>query len=514
MPMPKQDEFVAGKYRLGEELGRGGMGVVFRARSRSGKPFAIKLMLPPQGVIAESSWMRAERLQRFQREAQVAERVQHPNLIRIYGFGVDFDFDTQEQYWYLAMELLEGETLDDRLTRFNAQARTFSVVETCSLLRPCMHGVAALHEAGIVHRDLKPSNIFVCSKRDGQRGDVPVVMDFGIAKVADTEGPQAKLTRTGVIIGTPFYMSPEQRMGLTIDARTDVYAFGVILYELLAGTQETLAFIGARRAPRPLSSVRSDLPAGLEEVVGRALAHDPGARYQTILELYDALGPYENKERATERADYRVDVPTRDHGETQPSALVTTVLGHSTQLSPAVHGEVTTSQAGSRALAFADTSYVAVRAAAPAVHPQQVIAGDAGELDSDPPRSARAGIVGLTVVAVVSALAVLSWGLSSARDSQTARSVAEVTASASVLQGTGVVSPGAASPSEVTAGPHVTINTSADTETPRKPAGAEPSAIAAPSPQPAPSAKPKPSRRSRAPAEAPLTFDLDSPFQH
>jgi len=297
--MPKQGALIAGKFRLRKELGYGGMGVVFQATDeRSGATFAIKLMLPPKGVSEKSLRVRTER---FKREAEIAQDVEHPNLIKIFGFGVEFDFDPQQRHWYLAMELLEGESLEDYIVeRSMGLGRGFSVAETCKILLPCMDGVSALHKAGVVHRDLKPSNIFLCSNRGGQSGPVPVVMDFGIAKYVDKDERRAKLSETGDLIGSPVYMAPEQWLSQETGFYTDVYAFGVMLYEFLAGVlpfptkTAAVAFAVAPKPPTLLSDLRPDLPAGLEEVVARAMAHNPAKRYQSVAELHRALVRYEN----------------------------------------------------------------------------------------------------------------------------------------------------------------------------------------------------------------------------
>ncbi|HKP55366.1 MAG TPA: serine/threonine-protein kinase, partial [Polyangiales bacterium] len=217
--MPKAGDVIAGKYQVDHKLGEGAMSVVFQVTHRvTQKRFALKWLLPH--VCA-----RPELAQRFLREAQVAGRVEHPHLVEVYDVG------SLEGSFYMVLELLRGESLEQRLTRVGRM----SPADSLRLLLPCLRGIAAAHEAGIVHRDLKPANIFVCSAAS-TAAEHAKVLDFGISKLPNLPGDtRSALTRTGLVMGTPRYMPLEQMRGKPIDQRADIYALGVVLYQMLSG---------------------------------------------------------------------------------------------------------------------------------------------------------------------------------------------------------------------------------------------------------------------------------------
>jgi serine/threonine-protein kinase len=280
--LPQPGDIIAAKYRIERAIGDGGMSVVFGAtHCVTGKRFAIKWLLPDDE--AATSALAA---QRFIREAQVAGQFQHPNVVEVYDVGeVSGSF-------YMVMEWLEGESLDARLARVGR----LSLHETCTHLIPCMEGIEDAHAVGIVHRDLKPANIFVCqaTKHAPERTKV---LDFGIAKLTVPSSDRDSLTtQTGVLIGTPSYLSPEQLRNQAVDRRTDVYAFGVVLYQVLSGqlpfaanTFGELVLQIATSTPTPLSELAPELPPGVAEVVARAMAREPSERFQTLRALIDAL---------------------------------------------------------------------------------------------------------------------------------------------------------------------------------------------------------------------------------
>jgi serine/threonine-protein kinase len=279
--LPRPGEILADKYRIEALLGRGGMGAVFRATHVvSEKPVAIKWML--RSAADERAY------RRFVREARVTGRIDHPNVVDVYDIG------RQDNTGYLVMELLHGESLRERL----AHARP-SVAECIDLLLPAMRGVSAAHAAGVIHRDLKPDNIFLCKGPDGSAREAKV-LDFGISAMLVAQGNESTLTNDGTLIGTPAYMSPEQvSNGHPIDARADVYAFGVILFEMLAGTlpyaassYSALILAIATQPPRNLLELRPDVPAGLARVVLRALEKRKEDRYESVDHLSSALLPY------------------------------------------------------------------------------------------------------------------------------------------------------------------------------------------------------------------------------
>jgi serine/threonine-protein kinase len=267
-------QLVAERYQVERALGAGGMGEVYLARHvLMGRPCALKVMSPALSRDPDA-------LSRFNREATNASRVSHPNVCAIYDFGL-----TGDGLVYLAMEYLEGSSLSDLLERSGPLALPRAI----ALLGQCAAGLAAAHELGIVHRDLKPDNIMVLAGRAGGTETAKLV-DFGIAKAVEGE-PGQRVTRTGFVVGTPEYMSPEQLAGDPVDGRTDQYALALVFYRMLTGRlpfeggslQETLVK-RLTDPPRPLAEVRPELrfPAGLQAVLDRALARWPDQRFPEV----------------------------------------------------------------------------------------------------------------------------------------------------------------------------------------------------------------------------------------
>ncbi|HWW60439.1 MAG TPA: serine/threonine-protein kinase, partial [Thermoanaerobaculia bacterium] len=258
--MPLEENAMLGPYRIVSMLGEGGMGAVYRAKdTRLGRDVAVK-------VLTAVTLSDQERLVRFEQEARTTGMLNHPNLLTI------FDIGNHEGTPYLVSELLEGETLRDRLARGGLSSR-----KAVDAALQMALGLAAAHEKGIVHRDLKPENIFL--GRDGRLK----ILDFGIAKLTArgaSDGPtfQMAATEPGMVLGTVGYMSPEQVRGEPVDHRSDIFAFGTILYEMLTGNRafkknssiETLSAI-LREDPPELLDVLPNTPPSLDRLVRRCL---------------------------------------------------------------------------------------------------------------------------------------------------------------------------------------------------------------------------------------------------
>ena len=295
-------------YEVLEELGRGGMGVLYRARdTRLGRMVAIKVLRPD----AISS---TDRRQRFVREAQAASALNHSRIVTIHDIdryaadGVERDF--------IVMEHVDGTSLDRLL-----EPGPLRVDEALDCAEQVAEALAAAHEVGIVHRDIKPANIMVTA-----RGDVKLV-DFGLAKLTepssqDTEVPTktAQLrTEEGAVIGTAAYMSPEQAEGHAVDRRTDIFSFGSVLYEMLTGrrafhgdSQVTTRMAILGETPSPVRSFRKDVPADVERVVSCCLEKRREARYASGTELLEELRRVRERRAARQRASWsrpRVAVP-------------------------------------------------------------------------------------------------------------------------------------------------------------------------------------------------------------
>jgi serine/threonine protein kinase/Tfp pilus assembly protein PilF len=259
------------QYTIIEELGRGGMGVVYKAEDTTLKRTVALKFLHPRAVIDEDE----EDKTRFMREAQAAAALDHPNICTV------FEVAEAEGLMYIAMPFVEGESLKDKIA-----SGSLEMGEALEIAVEAAKGLDAAHTKGIVHRDIKSANIMVTP------GGRVQIMDFGLAKTAGG----TKVTRTGMTLGTAAYMSPEQATGQPTDQRTDLWSLGVVLYEMLTGQlpftgdyEPALLYSIVNERAEPLSSVNEALPLELEQVVERALEKDPERRFQSAGELAEAL---------------------------------------------------------------------------------------------------------------------------------------------------------------------------------------------------------------------------------
>lgn len=298
---------LAGKYRLESELGRGGMGSVWRAEHvELRSPVAVKLIDP---TLAETR----EGQSRFLREARAAGSLRSAHVVSVFDYGVD------DGTPFLVMELLEGESLATRLERRGK----LTLTEIQAIVRQVARGLTKAHGAGIVHRDLKPENIFITNEGDTE---LVKVLDFGIAKVGATVAVSVQ-TQTGMVLGTPFYMSPEQAEGRReLDARSDIWSLGVIVYECLLGRKpfdgDNLAqiILAICVEPLPVPSHFAAVPAGFDEWFARVIERRLDLRCPTIQSFAESLD--------------RVGDPVTAHGATIPLGVAPVAAQVSTEPKP------------------------------------------------------------------------------------------------------------------------------------------------------------------------------------
>jgi hypothetical protein len=266
---------VAERYHILKKLGEGGMGTVYLAEHvKMGRKAALKVMNPGMNSDPDA-------IARFNREAANASRLNHPNVCGIYDFG-----ETPEGLIYLAMEFIEGESL----TSLIEKTGFLSAPRAASIIHQAADALAVAHDYGIVHRDLKPDNIMITRSRDGN--DMVKVVDFGIAKASSSDAQ--KVTKTGLVVGTPEYMSPEQLAGDKLDGRSDIYSLGLVAFNCLTGTlpfqsdsaQEAM-IMRLTDQPKTLAEMKPDIawPPALQAVMDKVLSRDAGLRYQNSAEF-------------------------------------------------------------------------------------------------------------------------------------------------------------------------------------------------------------------------------------
>lgn len=287
---------IADRYHVLKKLGEGGMGAVYLAEHvKMGRKSAVKVMNPGMANDPDA-------ISRFNREAANASRINHPNVCAVYDFG-----ETPDGMIYLAMEFIEGKSL----TAIIHEAGALPPARAAEITRQAAEALAVAHDMGIVHRDLKPDNIMLATGRDGS--DLVKVVDFGIAKAANSEAQ--KVTKTGLVVGTPEYMSPEQLAGDKLDGRSDTYSLALVAFNMLTGrlpfpanTVQESMIMRLTDSPRPLSEMRPEVAWSpeIQAVMDRALARDVSGRYQSASEFgrelvraVDAMGAAASEGGAT-----------------------------------------------------------------------------------------------------------------------------------------------------------------------------------------------------------------------
>jgi serine/threonine protein kinase len=274
------NQILDARYQVMKKLGEGGMSYVYLAKDiNSGETVAIKVLSPRLASDRSS-------VERLRREAGLAMRLEHPNVCRILRLG-----ESEDGLIYLVMPFLKGELLSDREVRGGPMDITFGV----TLLQQMCAGLHHAHELQIIHRDLKPENVMLVPD-DGGGPDRAVVMDFGLAKERRADPAIAKLTATGIILGTPEFMSPEQIRGKPLDARSDIYALGIVAFEMFTGklpfqgrNAQEMMIARLRSQPVAIRTLRPDVPDAVEKALTKALQTNPDDRFTTAIEFSQAL---------------------------------------------------------------------------------------------------------------------------------------------------------------------------------------------------------------------------------
>ncbi len=269
------------RFEVVQRVGEGGMAIVYQARERdTGAVCALKVLAPQ---LADDE----KAVERLRREAQLAMQLDHPNVCPILFVG-----ETVEGFLFLVMPFLKGQSLAEALDTRGA----FDLSTGVPLLVDVAHGLAHAHRVHILHRDLKPENVMLVAAPERPTGERGVVMDFGLAKYMAATAELQKLTATGIVLGTPEFMSPEQVRGETLDERSDLFALGVLAFELFTGelpfqgrTPQDQMIARLTKAPRDIRSIKPAFPPALDAVIRTTLATDPADRYPSMAAFLTAL---------------------------------------------------------------------------------------------------------------------------------------------------------------------------------------------------------------------------------
>lgn len=281
-------EIVDGKYRIVRPIGQGGMGLVYEGENvRIKRRVAIKVL---HAAVAAKE----DVVQRFEREAQAAGRIGSAHIVEVLDLG---SLPSGERF--IVMEYLDGEDVTARILRL----QRLTADQAAPILIQALEGLAAAHAAGIIHRDIKPDNIFILHRNAGIP-DFVKLLDFGVSKFSALDA-EMSMTRTGAVVGTPYYMSPEQAKGGIVDARTDLYALGVVAYQMVtgrvpfnAGSFNELLFKIVLESAEPLAQLVPTLDRDFKVLIERAMAREPDGRFQTASEFQAALLAWDRERRA------------------------------------------------------------------------------------------------------------------------------------------------------------------------------------------------------------------------
>jgi len=457
--LPKEGDVLVGKYRIERIIGKGGMGAVLAAQHELlGERVAIKFLL---GEIAQNQ----EAVERFNREAKNAFKIQSEHVCRIMDVG------SERGLPFMVMEFLNGEDLSQMLEKRGP----LPVEEAVDYVLQALEAIAQAHAAGMVHRDLKPANLFLHRRPDGS--PIVKVLDFGIAKSSNPFGETGghNLTSTKSMLGSPLYMSPEQlRSAKNVDARADVWALGVILYELLTGTVpfngETLGelFIAIlEQPPMPVAHKRPDVPQLLSDAVSRCLQRSIDLRFANVAELAQALAPC-----APARSFVSVERVTQALGLPKPSGVMPDMRGPMASYGGMQQNAFSSSQSGQQQMPAMSSSYSGAHQLPPQVGGQTNAAwGNTGGV-AQPPKSKAPLVAGLAFAGLVVIGGAVGGGLylkgrsaAAAQATETPKTETPKTEDTASAQPTAAKTDGTATPPNPTTTATATQAATADTST-------------------------------------------------